>query len=142
MNIFTKNTAIIVFLLLFSFYAQYTAITNSNIEQELINKGDDSGGILNGQVLTEDISSIKPLNVTGTLNPTSQKISRLLGIEDYTALKTLLCSNNNLIAIIDLGANVQPERLECGFNDITNLDGSANELNGIILGQNTKCFTK
>ncbi|TVZ59483.1 putative secreted protein (Por secretion system target) [Flavobacteriaceae bacterium MAR_2010_105] len=95
--------------------AQYTAIPDSNFEQALINLGIDSeGGPVDGQVLTADISSVEILGVA------NQSISNLTGIQDFTALRRLVCNNNN-IATLDLSSNMNLEALFCHFNSMTSL---------------------
>ncbi|MDC0204479.1 hypothetical protein OAJ65_01640 [Flavobacteriales bacterium] len=74
--------------------------------------GDDS-------VSTINISSVTNLNVEG-LN-----ISDLTGIEDFTALQYLDCSNNN-ISSLNLDNNTLLTSLYCSNNNLTDLDVSNN----------------
>ncbi len=123
----------------------YTAIPDSNFEQALIDQGIDSEGILDGQVLTSDISGI-----TNLLIP-SLGISDLTGIEDFAALEVLTCSDNNLSGLY-VGHNVNLTTLHCDTNQINNLDlrenvnltvltCSANELIGLDLSNNINLVT-
>jgi len=70
--------------------AQTTAVPDANFEQALLDAGIDSDGIVNGQVLTSDISGITNLDVK------SKNINDLTGIESFTSLQTLDCSWNGL----------------------------------------------
>ena len=69
--------------------AQTTAIPDTNFEQALITLGIDSG-LIDGTVLTANISGVTSLNVS------NKNISNLTGIEAFSSLQTLNC-NNNLI---------------------------------------------
>ena len=99
--------------------SQTTAIPDPNFEQALINQGIDSDGVLNGQVLTTDISGIITLNVSFS------NISDLTGIEDFTALQNLSCFNNVLTSL-NVSNNTNLIELYCDSNQLTNLDVSAN----------------
>ncbi|RZS92454.1 immunoglobulin-like domain-containing protein [Aquimarina brevivitae] len=105
-------------------FAQTTAIPDSNFEQALIDLGIDSDGIINGQVLTSDISSITSLTIEG------KNISDLTGIEDFVALEALECRYNN-ITEVDISNNVLLKDVLFGNNRLTTLDLSAN--NDLIL---------
>ena len=72
--------------------SQYTYIPDDNFEQRLIFLGYDSGP-LDDYVPTANINSITSLNVS------SQNISDLTGIEDFTSLITLWCHTNQLTSI-------------------------------------------
>ncbi|MCX7547011.1 T9SS type A sorting domain-containing protein [Xanthomarina sp. F1114] len=78
-------------------YAQYTAIPDSNFEQELINDGIDSEGILDNRILTSDANSF-----TGTLNVVNKGISDLTGIESFTSISGLDFGYNTGINNVDL----------------------------------------
>jgi hypothetical protein len=82
---------LIFYLTLFLFIltnteAQTTAIPDENFEQALIDMNIDSDGVVNGQVLTADISNVVELDFTG-LYPST--ITDFTGIEDFTALEIL-----------------------------------------------------
>lgn len=91
-----------------------TQIPDNNFEQSLITQGIDSDGTINGKVLTSDISSLSFLDVS------NENISDLTGIEDFTGLIGLDCSNNS---ITNLSLN-SPfiNSLNCSFNNINTLD--------------------
>ncbi len=127
----------VVFFVISTSYAQYTSIPDTNFEQTLINQGIDSEGILDGQVLTNDINTISTLDVAYYYF-----ITDLTGIEDFTALEYLNCEHNELTSL-DVSDNVLLEELYCGnsaidvgpFNMMTTLDVS-NNVNLMTLG----CF--
>ena len=97
----------------------YTAIPDASFEQALINQGIDSEGILDGQVLTEDISGLTTLNVANT------NIADLSGIEDFMALETLYCEFNTLSSL-NVNQNINLSFLSCYNNQITALDLTQN----------------
>jgi len=76
-------------------------------------------GTMNDLVLTDNISGVTNLNVS------SQSISDLTGIQDFTALTQLLCYNNNLQSI-DVSQNTVLESLKCYVNHLATLDVSQN----------------
>ncbi|MDC1504543.1 T9SS type A sorting domain-containing protein [Winogradskyella sp.] len=94
-----------------------TAIPDANFEQALINLGFDD--VLNGQVLTANISGVQQLYLE-ELN-----IQDLTGIQDFTAL-TLLSAYNNDIAIIDVSNNLNLTALALSNNNLSVLDVSQN----------------
>lgn len=105
--------------------AQTTSIPDQNFEQTLINQGIDSDGVINGQVLTNDIDSLLTLFL--------DNINDFTGLEDFTALESLEIwdaahfQNNNDITL-DLTANVNLEKIEIWtYEGLKNL-----ELAGLI----------
>lgn len=131
------NRPLILFLstFIFSIYllnAQTTSIVDVNFENYLethaadgteVNIGDDTSmgdGIANnGLVLTSRINSVVLLDVSNL------EISNLTGIEDFTALEILFCSNNNL-STLNISNNINLASLLCGSNNLTGLDLSNN----------------
>ncbi|OXA76812.1 Por secretion system C-terminal sorting domain-containing protein [Flavobacterium aquidurense] len=98
---------------------QYTKIPNLNFEKRLIVLGLDSGAT-DGQVPTININTLTSLNVSNS------SISDLSGIEDFTALTTLDCSQTGLTSL-DLSKNPNLLRLNCGGNySLKNFDVSKN----------------
>jgi hypothetical protein len=98
-------------------FSQITQIPDPNFEQYLVDFGYDSDGVVNGQILTSDATSVYYLNLDGL------GISDLTGIEDFTSLNTLVCRNNNLTSLEVL--NLQSlEWLDCSNNSLTTLDVS------------------
>ncbi|GAA3792018.1 hypothetical protein GCM10022271_25500 [Corallibacter vietnamensis] len=95
----------------------YTAIPDVNFEQALIDLGYDT--VIDGQVLTSNISTVTNLNVY------AKNISDLDGIQDFSALEELNCAANQL-AVFDVSQNLNLETLYCFQNQLQNLDVSNN----------------
>lgn len=95
-----------------------TLIPDPNFEQALIDENIDTDGVINGQVLQSDISTITFLDVN------SENISDLTGIEGFTALETLFAHNNTLTSI-DLSGNTNVVSLSLNDNALTEIDVSA-----------------
>ena len=100
----------------FNLNSQTTSIPDVNFEQALIDQGLDD--VIDGSVLTSNINSITSLGVG------SKNISDLTGIEDFTALVSLHCDDNNL-STLDLTGNINLTQVYCIFNNLTSLDVSA-----------------
>ena len=98
-------------------FSQTTLIPDPNFEQALIDLGYDTAPI-DGQVLTANISSVTSLDVSLNFD-----ITDLTGIEDFTALATLRCYNNQLTSL-DLSNNNALTNLDCSNNQLTSLDVS------------------
>ena len=64
-----------------------------------------------GQVPTALIETVTNLDIR------NQSITDLTGIEDFTALDTLICSNNAL-TILDISANAQLVNVDASMNSI------------------------
>lgn len=116
----------------------HTYIPDDNFEQALIDLGYDD--LLDDYVLTENISGVTSLNVQG------KNINNLTGIEGFTALTNLNCSNNNLseldvssntalttlafnynfLTALDVSSNINLKSLNCAYNHITELDLNSN----------------
>lgn len=120
--------------------AQTTNIPDPEFEQALIDLGIDSDGTVNQEVLTADISGISSLDVN------SRNISDLSGIEDFSSLTFLDCSNNEL-TVLNLNENKNLTELICFFNKLTLLQVSGagaleilkcenNVLTGLDVSQN------
>lgn len=98
--------------------AQTTLIPDYDFEMFLINQGYDFGSP-DGSVQTADIDYIQYLDIS------SQNIYDLTGIEDFTALINLDCSNNSLSSL-DITQNTNLINLNCMLNNITDLDVTQN----------------
>jgi Leucine-rich repeat (LRR) protein len=85
-----------------------TQIPDTKFEEKLIALGIDTDG-KNGLVLNSSIATITSLNVSNS------SITDLEGIEGFTALKTLNCSNN-LLPRIDISKNPALTSIECSGN--------------------------
>jgi hypothetical protein len=113
-----KNLIIILFLLLSNLLiGQNTAIPDTKFEQALINLGYDV--VLDGQVLTANINTILLLDVS------FYNIGSLVGIQDFTNLIALDCTNN-LLTSLNVTQNIALSGLDCRNNQITSLDVSQN----------------
>ena len=95
-------------------YCRYTAIPDANFEARLEALGYDDISA-DGQVPTALIENITLLDIQ------SQSISDLTGIEDFTALGSLRCTNNS-ITTIDLSTLTNLTFLWCNQNQLTALD--------------------
>ena len=81
-------------------------------------------------LLSQDYGKSGYITATGlagvtSINVNEKSIADLKGIEYFTALNELNCSNNKLTAL-DLSANTALETLHCNNNHLTALDMSAN----------------
>ena len=114
-------TLIITFLLIASeaVQAQTTAIPDQEFELALIFRGYDVAPP-DGVIATSSIDTITVLNV---MNP--YQITDLTGIEDFAALTSLDCSNNQLTSL-DLSQNTALTTLSCSHNQLTSLNLSQN----------------
>jgi hypothetical protein len=114
-----KMKKILLFLFCFPLLvmAQQTYVPDDNFEQELINQGFDN--VLDDYVTTSNINAI------GGLYVSNQNISDLTGIEDFIALVSLEC-NDNQLTTLDLSNNTALSYLECWGNQLTSLDLTQN----------------
>lgn len=101
------------------FFGQFTSIPDPGFENALISSGIDT--ILDGQVLTQNISGIQFLDVSDF------GISNLAGIEDFTSLVYLDCYDN-LLTSLDLSNCTNLEWLDCESNSLSSLDVSQNTM--------------
>ncbi|PKB16830.1 LamG-like jellyroll fold domain-containing protein [Flavobacterium sp. 5] len=92
----------------------YTEIPDSNFEQKLIDLGIDTDG-LNGKITIANISSITNLDLSNS------NIKDLTGIENFTALNILDCSNNQLTSL-DLSKNTNLQILYVKGNPLVYLN--------------------
>lgn len=132
---------LLLFLILTPSFGQVTNIPDPNFEQALIERGIDSDGVINGEVLTSDIINIITLEIV------EEGISDLTGIEDFVALETLNCAYNQLLEL-DLSQNLMLWQLETRYNffltslnvtnngNLTYLDCSQNNLTELDLSGN------
>ena len=113
---YRKTLFIFVYLCVFSNFiqAQNTFVPDNNFEQALIDLGLDSG-VLDNLVLTSNINTLTNLDIE------SKNIIDLTGIEDFSALSILNCSNNSL-ASLNISTNINLTELYCNSNAITNLN--------------------
>ena len=96
----------------------YTLIPDVNFEQKLIDYGIESGKP-DGKVLTAKIKTLQNLNVSNSA------ITDLTGIQDFTSLTILNCSQNSLTAL-NVSKNTLLKTLNCNNNKLETLDISNN----------------
>lgn len=119
--------------------AQNTSILDSVFEQYLIDQSIDSDGVINGQVLTSDISGITELNIT------SYNISDFEGLQDFLALTHFTLINNQETSSfsIDFDGNINLQEITIintpnlgavfGLTYMTNLTSLTIVTNGNLL---------
>ena len=92
---------------------QYTNVPDANFELALLNLGYDF--IIDGVVETSAIDTITELYIN------NENIADLTGIEDFIALKSLFCYNNNL-STLNLSNNTQLFEVTCSGNNLISID--------------------
>jgi Leucine-rich repeat (LRR) protein len=131
-----KNIKYLFLLLIVSFFSgcsdQKVKIGDENFEKALINnKLDDK---LDG-ILTIDENIISK---TDTLNISGSNIKSIEGIEYFSSLKKLDCSNND-ISSINVSKNTNLEELNCSNNNINSIDLNKNlQLKRLYVHNNQK----
>lgn len=95
-----------------------TYVPDDNFELALIALGYDSLP-LDNYVSTSNIDALTSLDING------ESITDLTGIQNFTALQTLVCSNNSL-SILELKNNVALSQLDCSNNAFSAIDFSDN----------------
>ena len=128
-----KKFFVFVLFILFgilTFQAQTTAIPDANFE-DYLETHDNNGGLVdigddnslgdgiadNGLVFTDRINTLLSL-VISDLN-----IFDLTGIEDFTALETLICNANSL-SVLNIANNTNLKTLLGSSNQLITLDNS------------------
>jgi hypothetical protein len=89
----------------------YTVIPDQNFEQALIDLGIDSNPTKDGRILTSAITTLENLDLN------NKEISDLTGIQNFTNLKALNASENNL-RFIYLSKNTKLEELVVNANNL------------------------
>ena len=126
-------------IVLGNIYAQTTAIPDANFEQALIDLGIDKDGTVNQSIANADIAGILSLDIK------TKNISDLTGIEGFSSLIQLNCSNNQLTSL-NINLNLALTTLRCTDNQLTSLNVSPaltnlvlynNLLTSIDISQNT-----
>lgn len=126
-----KTNFLIALFLLTRLYglAQITYVPDDNFEQALIAQGIDELP-LDDYVQTSKIRDLNYLDVS------SYNIKDLTGIEDFTSLTILYCSNNDLTNI-NVTKNIHLVDLQCNRNELTSLDVSKNtKLEELVCNEN------
>ena len=94
-------------------FGQYTNVPDANFELALLNLGYDF--VIDGVVETSAIDTITELYIN------NENIADLTGIEDFIALKSLFCYNNNL-STLNLSNNTLLFEVTCSGNNLTSID--------------------
>lgn len=97
----------------------FVSIPDANFEKYLVEQKIDTDGLINGKMNIDDSKSVSAINVDG------REIKSLAGIEVFTDLQALRCSNN-LLTTLDVSKNVNLYRLFCPNNQLTTLDINKN----------------
>lgn len=100
-------------------------IPDINFEAQLIEKGIDSDGVVNHQLLNEDADGVTMLDLTFQGTDSEKKIADLTGIEAFNDLLTLSVEDNALTSV-SLSENTALERLNINGNMLTSIDLSTN----------------
>lgn len=95
-----------------------------------------------GQIQVSEALTVHQLNVAG------YPFANMIGIEEFTNLKRLICFNCSLTGSLNLSQNINLERLDCYVNNLTSLilpqstsltelNCYGNDLNNLDVSQNT-----
>lgn len=104
-----------------SLFAQFTNIPDPYFEQVLVDQSIDSDSLVNGQILTSDITGI-----TDFALPQGNVIVDLTGIEDFESLQNLVV-HGSYLQILNLSSNSNLKSLKyLGGNQIASLDLATN----------------
>jgi Leucine-rich repeat (LRR) protein len=104
-------------------YSQKVNIPDKNFEQALVDLKIDTDGEVNGYLLKSDAQAVTFLDVS------NKKIKDLSGIEAFTSLSFLDCSNNQ-VSNLDLSNNIG---LTIIFNDVNDLINPKTSFMGIVM---------
>ena len=113
----TNKTIIVVLLsmLTISSYAQIVNVPDAIFKAALIELGIDTNE--DGEISHAEAQAITSLDVR------DKNISDLSGIEAFTNLETLICSNNQLSSL-DISSNTKLTSLYCDNNQLSGLNTS------------------
>ncbi|RLD26518.1 MAG: hypothetical protein DRI75_11565 [Bacteroidetes bacterium] len=114
----TKLLSLLLVLISYLALSQTTAIPDAIFEQELVNQGKDTNG-MTGDILNTDAQAVTSLNVEGL------GITDLTGIEAFTSLTYLVCSDNSLTTL-NVSSNTALQILLCSYNSLSSLDVTLN----------------
>lgn len=108
--------------------ANIVNIPDANFKAALLQHG--TGGFFAGTGVIDtdgdgEICETEAQVYTGSINVQNKGVIDLTGIEAFTALASLYCSDNQLTNL-DISANTALESLACTNNQLTSLDVSAN----------------
>jgi Leucine-rich repeat (LRR) protein len=102
--------------------SEYINIPDENFEALLIEKGIDSDGVINQQILKNDAQEITDLDLS---NLEYGVINDLTGIEGFTSLRKLIATQHD-IAQIDVSNNIDLDTLNLAGNNLSSIDLSSN----------------
>ncbi|WP_430408496.1 leucine-rich repeat domain-containing protein [Kordia sp.] len=124
---------LLLFLSVFNIlFSQTTSIPDANFENyletrnangQIVALGDPSS--MGNGIANDNLVTTANINTVEVLAINYRNISDLTGIEDFTSLKELNCSNNQLTDL-PLSQNVNLETLSCSVNQLTNFNLSQN----------------
>jgi len=108
-------------------FESYLETHNANGDTVALGAADSMGnGIMDDNIVpTSRIKNVTSLDVNGYGLAEADKISDLTGIEDFMALTSLSCWDNDLTSL-DVSANIALTSLSCSSNSLSTLDVSAN----------------
>lgn len=86
------------------------------------------------RILVKDVDTITALNIA-KIDDTVGELTALKGIEYFTSLRWLNCSNNKLISL-DVSGCTSLDYLNCSENKLTSLD-----ISGCTMMDNLLCFS-
>ena len=104
---------LLILLIPITVFSQYTNVPDANFELALLNLGYDF--VIDGVVETSSIDTVSELYIN------NENIADLTGIEDFIALKSLFCYNNNL-STLNLSNNTLLFEVTCSGNNLTSID--------------------
>ena len=113
----------------------YLNIPDENFEAILIEKGIDSDGIVNQQMLKSDAEKVTKLSLNGA------NINTLDGIEAFVNLKRLKADANNLTTL-NLSNNVLLDTISLSSNRLTKVEGLEKAKNLAWLSLSWNYFTE
>lgn len=113
----------------------YLNIPDENFEAILIEKGIDSDGIVNQQMLRSDAENVTKLSLNGS------NISTLEGIEAFVDLKILEADANNLTTL-DVSNNVLLDTISLTSNRLIEIEGLEKAQNLTWLSLSWNYFTE
>jgi len=115
---------IIVLMMAFfglSSYTQTVAIPDENFEKALIEMGIDTDGEINGLIFKSDVLTVESLDIS------NKNINDLTGIEEFSSLIYLNCTDNKL-SNLDLSQNISLLIVFSSIDDINRPLGYQNYL--------------
>jgi len=96
-------------------FGQQTYVPDDNFEAYL-----EANGMGNG-IANDDYVTTASINTVTFLDVSTNNISDLTGIEDFTSIHHLWCDFNN-ITVLDVSSNTALVELYCGYNELSSLN--------------------